>query len=61
MITCSILLGNVAAVVEWDEGPRFSTEIVNAEPGELSVGMRLASVFFDYPDDGVTILRYEPV
>ena len=48
------------AVVEWDEGPRFSTEIVNARPEEVSVGMRVKPVFFDYPDDGVTMLRYEP-
>jgi uncharacterized OB-fold protein len=50
----------ILAVVEWDEGPRFSTEIVNARPDEVSVGMRLKPVFFDYPDDGVTMLRYEP-
>ncbi len=49
------------AVVQWDEGPRFSTEIVNAEPADLEVGMRLAPVFFDYPPHaGVTMLRYEP-
>lgn len=48
------------AVVEWDEGPRFSTEIVNAEPADLEVGMRLRPVFVDYPDAGVTMLRYEP-
>ncbi|AQT80585.1 acyl dehydratase [Mycolicibacterium litorale] len=48
------------AVVQWDEGPRFSTEIVNAEAHELSVGMRVRPVFCDYPDDGVTMLRYEP-
>jgi uncharacterized OB-fold protein len=48
------------AVVQWDEGPRFSTEIVNAEPADLAVGMRLRPVFFDYPDSCVTMLRYEP-
>ncbi len=48
------------AVVEWDEGPRFSTEIVNADPADLTVGMRLRPVFFDYPEAGVTMLRYEP-
>src|SRR3979409_198529 len=25
------------AIVEWDEGPSFSTEIVNADPDDLSV------------------------
>ncbi|MGY4708482.1 Zn-ribbon domain-containing OB-fold protein [Mycolicibacterium sp. CBM1] len=48
------------AVVQWDEGPRFSTEIVDAEPADLTVGMRLRPVFVDYPDDGVTMLRYAP-
>lgn len=50
----------ILAVVKWDEGPHFSTEIVNADPSALSVGMRVKPVFFDYPDDGVTMLRYEP-
>jgi uncharacterized protein len=50
----------ILAVVEWDEGPRFSTEIVNADPADVEVGMRLRPVFFDYPEDAVTMLRYEP-
>ncbi len=50
----------ILAVVQWDEGPRFSTEIVNAEPDAIRVGMRVQPVFTDYPDDGVTMLRYEP-
>ncbi len=48
------------AIVEWDEGPRFSTEIVNADRDDLSVGMRVRPVFFDYPEHDVTMLRYEP-
>jgi uncharacterized protein len=48
------------AVVQWDEGPRFSTEIVNAAPEDLRVGMPVRPVFTDYPDAGVTMLRYEP-
>ncbi|WP_207842556.1 Zn-ribbon domain-containing OB-fold protein [Williamsia soli] len=48
------------AVVQWDEGPRLSTEIVNAEPSELRIGMRVRPVFFDHPEDEVTLLRYEP-
>src|SRR3979411_783571 len=51
------------AIVEWDEGPRFSTEMVlpadRADPAELSVGMRVRPVFFDYPEHDVTMLRYE--
>ena len=50
----------ILAVVQWDEGPRFSTEIVNAAIEDLRVGMRVQPVFTDYPDAGVTMLRYEP-
>lgn len=50
----------VLAVAQWDEGPRFSTEIVNVDPADVRVGMRLRPVFSDYPEDGVTMLRYEP-
>ena len=51
---------HVLAVVQWDEGPRFATEIVNAAPDQVRVGMRVRPVFVDCPDDGVTLLRYEP-
>ncbi len=53
-------LPQLLAVVEWDEGPRLSTEMVNVDPGDLFVGMRVKPVFCDYPDDGITLLRYEP-
>ena len=48
------------AVVQWDEGPRVSTELVNVDPSEIHIGMRVKPGFFDYPDDDVTLLRYEP-
>jgi uncharacterized OB-fold protein len=48
------------AVVQWEEGPRFSTEMVNVDPADLRIGMPVRPVFFDYPDDNVTMLRYEP-
>jgi uncharacterized OB-fold protein len=50
----------ILAVVQWDEGPRFSTEVVNAAPDAVWVGMRVRPVFTDYPDGAVTMLRYEP-
>jgi len=53
-------LPQLLAVVEWDEGPRLSTEMVNVDPEDLFVGMRVKPVFCDYPDDGITLLRYEP-
>lgn len=45
-------------VVRWDEGPRFATELVDVDPADLRVGMAVTPVFTDYPDDGVTLLRY---
>jgi len=48
------------AVVQWDEGPRLSTEMVNVSPAALEVGMRVGPVFCDVPDAGITILRYQP-
>ena len=52
-------LPQLLAIVEWDEGPRLSTELVNVAPDRLRVGMRLRPVFCDEPTD-VTLLRYEP-
>ncbi|MDT5027215.1 MAG: uncharacterized protein QOE61_3641 [Micromonosporaceae bacterium] len=34
--------------------------MVNCEPADLVVGMRVRPVFCDHPADGVTLLRYEP-
>jgi uncharacterized OB-fold protein len=48
------------AVVEWDVGPRFSTELVGVDPADINVGMRVRPVFCDYPEAGVTLLRYRP-
>jgi len=53
-------LPQLLAIVEWDEGPRLSTEMVNVDPSELRVGMRVKPVFCDYPDNDITLLRYEP-
>ena len=51
------------AIVEWAEGPRFSTEIVlpaDRDPAELRIGMPVRPVFVDYPEHDVTLLRYQP-
>jgi uncharacterized OB-fold protein len=53
-------LPQLLAVVEWDEGPRISTELVDVEPGQIRVGMRVAPVFCDYPAHDITLLRYRP-
>ncbi len=48
------------AIVELDEGPRISTELVNTEPGHIKIGMRVQPVFADGEDGAVTLLYYEP-
>ena len=50
----------VLAVVQLDEGPRLATEIVNADPAGLRVGMRVRPVFTDFPEEGITLLHYQP-
>ncbi len=47
-------------VVEWAEGPRLATELVDVDPADLRIGMPVTPVFADCPDDGVTLLRYTP-
>lgn len=49
---------HLLGVVQWDEGPRFATELVDVDPAELRVGMPVRPVFTACPDDGVTLLRY---
>ena len=53
-------LPQLLAVVEWDVGPRVSTELVDVEPDDIRIGMRVTPVFCDVPDAGVTLLRYRP-
>jgi uncharacterized OB-fold protein len=48
------------AIVELDEGPRISTELVNVDPEQIKVGMRVRPVFADGGDEAVTLLHYEP-
>lgn len=53
-------LPQLLAVVEWEEGPRFSTELINVSPDQIAVGMRVKPEFCDYPAEGITLLRYAP-
>jgi uncharacterized OB-fold protein len=53
-------LPQLPAVVQWDVGPRFSTELVDVTPEEIRIGMRLSPVFCDVPGTDVTLLRYRP-
>lgn len=53
-------LPQLPAVVQWDAGPKFSTELVDVDPGDVVIGMRVEPVFYDLPEDGITLLKYRP-
>lgn len=53
-------LPQLPAVVQWDAGPKFSTELVDVDPGDIRIGMRVDPVFYDLPDEGITLLKYRP-
>lgn len=48
------------AVVQWDAGPRISTELVDVDADEVRIGMRVEPVFYDLPEAGITLLKYRP-
>ena len=45
---------------QWDVGPRFSTELVDVDPADVRIGMRVRPVFCDVADTGITLLKYRP-
>lgn len=47
---------HLLGVVQWPEGPRLATELVDVDPEELRIGMALTPVFVDHPD--ITLLHY---
>jgi uncharacterized OB-fold protein len=47
------------AVVQWDAGPRISTELVGVDAADIRIGMRVRPVFYDL-DSGITLLKYRP-
>jgi uncharacterized protein len=53
-------LPQLLAVVQWDVGPKFSTELVEVDPNSVRIGMRVEPVFYDLPEDGMTLLKYRP-
>ena len=46
------------AVVQWDVGPKISTELVDVDPADIVIGMRVRPVFCDIDDPPTTLLRY---
>ncbi|OBH80752.1 Zn-ribbon domain-containing OB-fold protein [Mycobacterium scrofulaceum] len=53
-------LPQLLAVVQWDTGGKFSTELVDVDPADVRIGMRVEPVFYDLPEDGITLLKYRP-
>jgi uncharacterized OB-fold protein len=57
-------VSRLLAVVEWDEGPRVTTELVDCDPARLQIGMRVEPVFHDLTDPvtaaPLTLLHYRP-
>ena len=47
------------AVVELDEGVRMTSTLVNVDPSDIVIGMRLRP-YFALVTDAVTLLRYQP-
>ena len=45
------------AVGRW---AKISTELVDVDPSEIRIGMRVQPVFYDLPEAGITLLRYRP-
>jgi len=50
----------VVAVVELDEGPRMTTNVVGADPESIAIGQRVR-VVFDATDEGPMLPRFTPV
>ncbi len=48
------------AVVELDEGPKMTTELVGVAPDAIRIGMRVRAVFDDVTGSEVTLLRFRP-
>ncbi len=48
------------AVVELDEGPKVTTELVGIAPEAVRIGLRVRAVFEDVSGSDVTLLRFAP-
>ena len=49
----------VIAIVELDEGPRLTTNIIGCEPDDVRIGMPVEASFED-TDDEVTLVTFRP-
>jgi uncharacterized protein len=49
----------VIAIVELDEGPRMTTNVVGCPPDDVHIGMAVQTSFEDV-DDEITLVNFEP-
>lgn len=49
---------HLLGVVQWDEGPRLATELVDVDAAQLRVGMAVSPVFAAHPEADITLLHY---
>jgi len=49
----------VIAVVELEEGPKMTTNIINVEPAAVAIGMEVEATFEDVGD--VALVYFRPV
>jgi uncharacterized OB-fold protein len=49
----------VIAIVELDEGPRMTTNVVGCAPDDVKIGMRVRATFEDMDDD-IALVNFEP-
>ena len=52
------LVPYVIAVVELEEGPKLTTNIVNLDPDDMVIGLPVRATFEDL--DGVTLVHFRP-
>ena len=50
----------ILAVLEWAEGPRFTTGLIGCDPVTLRIGQEMEPVFVDLDEDDATLLFYRP-
>lgn len=53
-------LPQLLAVVQFDEGPHITTELLNVEPDKIAIGMRVKPVFSQSPGTESVLLKFEP-
>lgn len=50
----------VYALIELEEGPLISSNVVDVDPGDVKVGMPVEIVYEDHPNEGFTLPKFKP-